>query len=143
MYLLLLDRKECIRGLIMKKCFVLILMSIFILTLTACSKSAYSEEIPLLADTFWDGVTKIVYYDFDEEIYEVSDAEKLEELQAILTKLTYKEIKNPWLEGSYLFDIHVKDKVYDMGISGKIISFDDKVYKVNESIADEVTAIMK
>ena len=37
----------------------------------------------------------------------------------------------------------VKDKVYDMGISGKIISFDDKVYKVNESIADEVTAIMK
>ena len=106
-------------------------------------KNAYSEEIPLLADTFRDGVTKIVYYDFNEDIYEVSDSGKLEELQAIFTEMTYKEIKNPWLEGSYLFDIHVKDKVYDMGISGKIISFDDKVYKVNESIADEVTAIMK
>ena len=50
MYLLLLDRKECIRGLIMKKCFVLILMSIFILTLTACSKSdKYEIEITVPA----------------------------------------------------------------------------------------------
>ena len=142
MYLLLLDRKECIRGLIMKKCFVLILMSIFILTLTACSKSASGEEIPLLADTFWNGVTKMVYYDFDEEIYEVSDAEKLEELQTILTNLTYKEIDNPWLEGWYLFEIHTKEKIYDLSITGENINFDGKSYKVNESIAKEVVNVI-
>ena len=142
MYLLLLDRKEYIRGLIMKKCFVLILMSIFILTLTACSKSAYSEEIPLLADTFWNGVTKMVYYDFDEEIYEVSDAEKLEELQTILTNLTYKEIDNPWLEGWYLLEIHTKEKIYDLSITGENINFDGKSYKVNESIAKEVVNVI-
>ena len=75
-------------------------------TVESEEKNVYSEEIPLLADTFWDGVTKIVYYDFNEDIYEVSDSGKLEELQAIFTEMTYKEIKNPWLEGTYLFDIY-------------------------------------
>ena len=106
-------------------------------------KNTSSEEIVLLTDTFWDGVTKIVYYDFDEEIYEVSDAEKLEELQEILTKLTYKEIENPWLEGWYLFKIHTKEKIYDLSISGENINFDGKSYKVNESIAKEVVNKIK
>ena len=87
--------------------------------------------------------TKIVYYDFDEEIYEVSDAEKLEELQTILTKLTYKEIDNPWLEGWYLFEIHTKEKIYDLSITGENINFDGKFYKMNESIAKEVVEEIK
>ena len=112
-------------------------------TVESEEKNAYSEEIPLLADTFWNGVTKMVYYDFDEEIYEVSDAEKLEELQTILTKLTYKEIDNPWLEGWYLFEIHTKEKIYDLSITGENINFDGKFYKMNESIAKEVVEEIK
>ena len=67
-------------------------------------KNASSENLLLLTDTFWDGVTKVVYYDFNEDIYEVSDAGKLAELQAIFTEMTYKEIENPWIEGWYLFE---------------------------------------
>lgn len=63
-------------------------------------KIASGEDIALLTDSFWNDVTKMVYYDFDEEIY-------------------------------------------DLGITGKTISFDGKIYKVNESIAKEVTAVMK
>ena len=62
-------------------------------------KNASNGDIALLTDTFWNDVTKIVYYDFNEDIYEVSDTEKLEELQMIFAQMTYKEIENPWLEG--------------------------------------------
>ena len=106
-------------------------------------KNTSSEEIALLTDTFWDDVTKVVFYDFNEDIYEVSDVGKLEELQAIFAEMTYKEIKNPWLEGWYLFEIHTKEKRYNLRVSGKTISFDGMFYKVNESVAEEVTAIMK
>ena len=106
-------------------------------------KNASNEDIALLADTFWNDVTKMAYYDFDEQIYEVSAAEKLEELQAILTKLTYKEIENPWLEGWYLFTIHTKEKTYGLSITGENINFDGKCYKVNESIAKEVVNVIK
>ena len=106
-------------------------------------KNPSNEEIALFTDTFWDDVTKVVFHDFNEDVYEVSDAEKLEELKGIFTEMTYKEIENPWLEGWYMFEIHTKEKRYDLRISGKIIRFDDKFCKVKESIAEEVTAIMK
>ena len=80
---------------------------------------------------------------FDEEIYELSDAEKLEEIQAILTETEYKEIENPWIEGWYLFEIHTDERVYDMSITGKTIRFDEKFYKVTESIAEEIVNKMK
>ena len=38
----------------------------------AIEKKDSGEEIALLTDTFWNGVTKVVYYDFDEEIYDLS-----------------------------------------------------------------------
>lgn len=104
-------------------------------------KNTSSEDMHLLTDTFWDDVTKVVYYDFNEDIYEVSDAGKLEELQAIFKEMEYKEIKNPWIEGWYLFEIHTTEKIYDMGITGKTISFDGKFYKVNEAIAAKITTI--
>ena len=150
------------KGDFMKKKYIAILLTILsILSFVGCNKKEVDgvevriaekteaiekkdsgEEIALLTDTFWNGVTKMVYYDFDEEIYEVSDAEKLEELQSILTKLTYKEIENPWLEGWYLFKIHTKEKIYDLSITGENINFDGKSYKVNESIAKEVVNVI-
>ena len=105
-------------------------------------KNASNEDIALLTDAFWDNVTKVVYYDFNEDIYEVSDAGKLEEIQAILTKLIYKEIENPWLEGWYLFDIYTKEKIYDLSITGENINFDGTSYKVNESVAKEVVNVI-
>lgn len=68
---------------------------------------------------------------------------EIEELQAILTKLTYKEIENPWLEGWYLFTIHTNEKTYGLSITGENINFDGKCYKVNESIAKEVVNVIK
>ena len=106
-------------------------------------KNASSENLLLLTDTFWDGVTKVVYYDFNEDIYEVSDAGKLAELQAIFTEMTYKEIENPWIEGWYLFEIYTDEKIYDMGISGKTIRFGGKFYKVADSIAKEIVEEIK
>ena len=105
-------------------------------------KNSHGEML-LLTDTFWDGVTKIVFYDFNEDIYELSDAGKLEELRAIFAEMKYKEMENPWLEGWYLFEIHTKEKIYDLRITGKTISFDGKIYKVSDSIAKEIVNEMK
>ena len=112
-------------------------------TAGAEEKDVSGEDLLLVTDTFWNNVTKVVYYDFNEDIYEVSDIKKLEEIQAILTEMEYKEIKNPWLEGWYLFKIHTDEKVYDMSITGKTIRFDEKFYKVTESIAEEIVNKMK
>ena len=47
------------------------------------------------------------------------------------------------IEGRYLFEIHTKEKMYDLSITRENINFDEKSYKVNESIAKEVVnAIM-
>ena len=110
-------------------------------TAGAKEKDVSSEDLLLVTDTFWNNVTKVVYYDFNEDIYEVSDVKKLEEIQAIFTEMKYKEIKNPWLEGWYLFKIHTNEKVYDMSITGKTIRFDEKFYKVTKSIAEEIVKI--
>ena len=72
------------------------------------------EDIELYTDDFWESVIKIVYYDFDEEIYELSVAEKLKELQQTFTEIEYKEIENPWIEGWYKFEIHTKEKIYSL-----------------------------
>ena len=88
----------------MKKFTVILLTILSILFFAGCNKKdkyeieslvpagsqeefVYSkEEIALFTDTFWDDVTKVVFYDFNEDIYEVSDTGKLEELQGIFAK---------------------------------------------------------
>ena len=112
-------------------------------TVGAEEKNVSSENLLLVTDTFWNNVTKVVFYNFDEEIYELSDAEKLEEIQAILTGMEYKEIENPWIEGWYLFKIHTDERIHDMSITGKTIRFDEKFYKITESIAEEIVNKMK
>lgn len=57
--------------------------------------------------------------------------------------MIYKEIENPWLEGWYLFEIYTGEKIQEMRIPGRIIKFDGTYYKVTDSIAKEVTAIIK
>lgn len=96
-----------------------------------------------LTEEFWERVTKVVFYDFNEDIYELSDKNKFEELQDIFKEMTYKEIENPWLEGWYLFEIYTDEKIYKMRITGKTINFDGTFYKVTDSIAEEVTEIIK
>ena len=102
-----------------------------------------NEEITLSTDSFWKSIKEIVFYDFNEDTYKVSDATQLEELYAVFKNLIYKEIENPWLEGWYMFKIHTKQNTYDLGISGKTISFNGKFYKVTDSISKEVVEIMK
>ena len=106
-------------------------------------ENASSEDLLLKTDTFWNNVTKVVYYDFNEDIYELSNVGKFEKLQAIFKEMEYKEIENPWIEGWYLFEIYTNEKTYDMGITGKTIRFDGKFYKVADSIAKEIAEEIK
>lgn len=92
---------------------------------------------------FWENVTEVIFYDFDETIYKTSDNEKLEIVQKILTELNYKEIRNPWLEGGYLFKIRTNETVYSLGISSDIISFEGKFYKVTDSVGEEISLLMR
>ena len=128
----------------MKKYILIILSIMCILLFVGCSKKEVAnEDIVLLADEFWHSVTEIVYYDFDETVYKLSNENKLEELQEKIKIMKYKEIKNPWLEGWYHFEIHTKQNIYEFLISGKTICFDGKFYKVTDSISEEVTEIIK
>lgn len=49
----------------------------------------------LLSDSFWESVTKIVFYDFTEEIYETLIREELEAIKEIFAQISYKEIDTP------------------------------------------------
>ena len=100
-------------------------------------------EMLLSMDEFWKSVTEVVYYDFNEDKFQTSDITQLEELQVIFENLTYKENENPWLEGWYMFEIHTNQNTYHLGVSGKIISFDEKFYEVSDSISENVLEIIK
>lgn len=100
-------------------------------------------EMLLSMDEFWKSVTEVVYYDFNEDKFQISDITQLEELQVIFENLTYKEIENPWLEGWYMFEIHTNQNTYHLGVSGKTISFDEKFYEVSDSISENVLEIIK
>ena len=102
-----------------------------------------SENILFLTDEFWESVTEFVFYDFDESIYKTSDNEKLDQIQQILTTMSYQEINNPWIEGWYLFEIQTDETAYSLGITSDIISFNGKFYKVTDSAGKEISSLMK
>ena len=129
---------------LMKKYISIILSVMCILSLVGCNgKGNATREMLLSMDEFWKSVTEVVYYDFNEDIFQTSDITQLEKLQVIFENLTYKEIKNPWLEGWYMFEIHTNQNTYHLGVSGKTISFDEKFYEVSDSISENVLEIMK
>ncbi|MBR5598306.1 MAG: hypothetical protein IKW30_13020 [Lachnospiraceae bacterium] len=102
-----------------------------------------NKDLMLLSDSFWESVTKIVFYDFTEEIYETLITEELEAIKEIFAHISYKEIENPEIEGWYMFELQTKDNSYHLRITGKTIKFNGKFYKVSESIANELISILK
>ena len=102
-----------------------------------------NKDLMLLNDSFWKSVTKIVFYDFSEEIYESFATEELEDIKEIFVKIRYEEIENPEIEGWYIFEIQTKDNSYHLRITGKTINFNEKFYKVSDSVASEVISILK
>ena len=94
-------------------------------------------------DSFWESVTKIVFYDFTEEIYETFTTEELEAIKEIFAQISYKEIENPEIEGWYMFEFQTKDNSYHLSVTGQTINFNGKFYKVSESIANELISILK
>ena len=139
----------------MKKLITLVLALICVLGLVGCNTERLknptdgtiyldeAREIMLLSDSFWENVTKIVFYDFGGEIHESFAAEELEEIKNIFVKIGYEEIENPEIEGWYMFELQTKDNSYHLGITGQTINFDGKFYKVSDSIANEVISILK
>ena len=95
------------------------------------------------SDEFWENVTELIFYDFDENIYKTSDNEKLEMVQQIFTEMRYEEIENPWIEGWYHFEIQRGETVHSLGITSDIISFDGKFYKVTDSVGKEISSLLR
>ena len=101
------------------------------------------KDLMLLSDSFWESVTKIVFYDFTEEIYETFTTEELEAIKEIFAQISYKEIENPEIEGWYMFELQTKDNSYHLSVTGQTINFNGKFYKVSETIANELISIVK
>ena len=120
----------------------LIISPVNIRSAEVLEQNVSKKDIVLIEDAFWEDVNKFIFYDFGEDVYETSETEKLAKLHTIFSNLTYIEIENPWIEGWYLFEIHTSEKIYELRITGKMISFDGKFYKVTDSIAEEVTKIV-
>ena len=79
---------------------------------SSSAQDVTEKDLMLLSDSFWESVTKIVFYDFGEEIYESFATEKLEDIKDIFAKIRYKEIENPELEGWYEFELQTNDNCY-------------------------------
>ena len=84
------------------------------------------KDLMLLSDSFWESVTKIVFNDFTEEIYETFTTEELEAIKEIFAQISYKEIENPEIEGWYMFEQQTKDNSYHLSVTGQTINFNGK-----------------
>ena len=110
---------------------------------SSSAQDVTEKDLMLLSDSFWESVTKIVFYDIGEKNYESFSTEELEEIKDIFVEISYEEIENPELEGLYEFELQTKDNCYYLGITGQTINFNGKFYKVSDSIANEVVSILK
>ena len=102
-----------------------------------------SKGLELITDSFWDDVSKVIYYDFDETVYETVEKETIEEISKIVSEMTYTEIDNPEIEGWYLFEVHKGNKRHSLAVSYDIICYDGEFYKVTEVIANTLCELIK
>lgn len=122
-----------------------LLVGIFILAMTGCSKSqdvldedtytiigeAQKGNSIFPSDILQD-ITKMVLWEYDDVYYEISNSDVLLEVGSSLLGLDYIEIENPWLEGGKFLNIYSGENIYEIWISSDVISFDNKVYHVSE-----------
>lgn len=102
-----------------------------------------SKGLELITDSFWDDVSKVIFYDFDETVYETVEKETIEEISKIVSEMTYTEIDNPEIEGWYLFEVHKGNKRHSLAVSYDIICYDGEFYKVTEVIANTLCELIK
>jgi hypothetical protein len=62
----------------------------------------------------------------------------------MLTSVEYKEIKDPELEGWYLFEIYMDDKVQILSFSSNYMKLDGQTYKVStENLGENLSEYLR
>lgn len=119
--------------------YVLVYVVFAVIVIVIKGKLSYES---LFSQEFCDGIEKINFYDFDEEVYEITDKAVIAELEKALYENKYKEIpENRYREGSYLFVIVSDGKEYDLGLDGDYIIWQGQ-YEVKEPLDDLIDKLL-
>lgn len=95
------------------------------------------EGTELFPDTYWDEVTQVIFLDFDETVYTVTDPKHIQEVKDMLNSLTYVAVKNPEIEGWCLFELHTKNDVLEFSVSSDLFLMGGKTYYIAEEDVGE------
>lgn len=99
-------------------------------------KSLFSQE-------FCDSIEKIYFYDFNEDVYEITDKDVIAEVGKILYENGYKKLKKKdYVEGAYTFVFISEGKEYNIGMSADHIGWQGNQYKVKEPLNDMLDKLL-
>lgn len=97
----------------------------------------------LFSDNDWNNIKSIAFLDFDETRYETEDVQKIQDIKDIIFSFTYEKIKNPELEGGYIFEITTDEEIYDLVLSENMITIDEQTYRIsNKTLAKQLIEII-
>lgn len=107
-------------------------------------KSKYHDPNELFPDAYWNEGTTITYYDFDETKYVLEDPSLIQEFRTKLLSLTYKEVRNPQLEGWELFEISNSSGSVHLSTSGRFMNINGKTYTISgDSVGSSLSEYVK
>ena len=119
-------------GKIIGRLIIVLVLAAILVWFMMRSSGPRMKGTELFPDTYWEEVTEIIFYDFDECTYSVSEPEYIDEIKNLLTSLTYKEVKNPELEGWGMFDIHTENDILGISFSRDFCNIEGVFYHISD-----------
>ena len=113
---------------------------VFVLMIIGIKKMLSYES--LFSKEFCDGIEKIYFHGFDENVYEIEDEAVIAELRQTLYENKYKKIKESrYREGNYSFVIVSDGKEYDLGLDPDYICWEGQ-HKVKEPLDELIDELL-
>jgi len=97
----------------------------------------------LFSQKFCDGIEKIYFHDFNEEVYVITDKDVLEMTGKTLYENSYKKLREKdYVEGGYFFVFISEGKEYTLSISADNIGWQGKQYSVKAPLYDLIDELL-
>ena len=94
-------------------------------------------------ELFSDDIKSIAFLDFDETRYETEDINKIQSIKDILFSFTYAKIRNPWMEGGYIFEIITDREKIELVIAGDVVIINEETYRISsKTLAEQLIEII-
>lgn len=93
---------------------------------------------------FFENVTAIEYYGFDETTVTFTDTDKINDTLNLLKNAQYQLVESEdFIEGLYMFDFIMGEENVSIGIGLHEISIGGNQYRTEDNLSDEIINILE